>query len=307
MVRRDEISEHIRHSLVSSISNLSPYSAIILSMVLVVLFLIRFYILQGFLLQKLHGAKYTQLDDVRQRSFLNHYIAGATKFTILIVAVYPAASVAFGVAGFHTPLLRGSRVTMGDLLLIGTQMLTGMFIFELIYRVKISPMSATHHIASIMVAQVAITISVKGDEVSSIEFMLCTVWGRQIFLHCPRLSRDANSPPTGTFDIIAEFIPHVALILYRVYPTSHSFLANIFKFACITTLIGTVSETILIMYIFGILWNRWPLSFKILTPMLHIAFSAAQFHGTRIFYQVWRKQERQLKEAKDSENEDNMP
>jgi hypothetical protein len=97
------------------------------------------------------------------------------------------------------------------------------------------------------------------------------------------------------------------LILYRVYPTSHSFLANIFKFACITTFIGTVSETILTMYIFGILWSRWPLSFKILTPMLHIAFSAAQFHGTRIFYAMWRKQEQQLKEAKDSENENKMP
>jgi hypothetical protein len=195
MVSQNDISEHIRHALVSSISNLAPYSALILSMVLVVLFLIRFYILQLFLLQKLHGSKYTQMDDVSRRSFLNHYIAGATKITIFIIAIYPSGSVALGGAGFHTPFFRGSRVTMGDLLLIATQMLTGMFIFELIYRVKISPMSVAHHIGSIMVAQAAITISVKGDEVSSIEFMLCIVWGTQISLHCPRLSRDANSLP----------------------------------------------------------------------------------------------------------------
>jgi len=63
---------------VSSISVFAPYSALILSIVLVVLFLIRFYILQRFLLRKLYGSKYTQLNDVEQRSFINHHIAGAT-------------------------------------------------------------------------------------------------------------------------------------------------------------------------------------------------------------------------------------
>jgi hypothetical protein len=74
---------------------------------------------------------------------------------------------------------------MGDLLLIAAQMLTGMFIFELIYRVKISPVSVAHHIGSIMVAQAAITISVKGDREASIEFVLCTVWGKHIFQELP--------------------------------------------------------------------------------------------------------------------------
>ncbi|KAF8903665.1 hypothetical protein CPB84DRAFT_1773855 [Gymnopilus junonius] len=162
-------------------------------------------------------------------------------------------------------------------------MLTGMFIFELIYRVKISPVSVAHHIGSILVAQAAITISIRKETESSIEFVLCTVW--------------------GAFDIIAEFLPHIALILYRVYPTSHSFLANVFKFACITTFIGTISETVLTMFLFGTLWHRWPLSFKILTPLLHIAFSAAQLHGTRIFFSMWRKQEQKLKVGMDVENQ----
>ena len=108
-------------------------------------------------------------------------------------------------------------------------------------------------------------------------------------------------PVTGAFDIIAEFIPHVALILYRVYPTSHLFLAFVFKFACITTFLGTISETILVMYMFGILWDRWPLSFKIVTPLLHVAFSAAQLHGSGIFYIIWRKQEQLLNGERDCE------
>jgi hypothetical protein len=100
----------------------------------------------------------------------------------------------------------------------------------------------------------------------------------------------------GAFDIVAEFIPHVALVLYRVYSTSHVFLANVFKFATITTFIGTISETILTMYMFGTLWNRWPLAFKVVTPLLHIAFSAAQLHGTRIYFIMWRKEEKTIKE-----------
>lgn len=58
-------------------------------------------------------------------SFLNNYIAGAMKLIILIIGVYSFGSVAFGGAGFHTPYIHGSRVTMGDLLLIAAQMLTG--------------------------------------------------------------------------------------------------------------------------------------------------------------------------------------
>lgn len=100
---------------------------------------------------------------------------------------------------------------------------------------------------------------------------------------------------------MAEFIPHVALILYRIHPTSHSFIAKVFKIACITTFIGTISETILVIYMFAVLWHRWPLAFKIVTPTLHIAFSAAQFHGTRIFYVMWRKAEERLKDEEEKE------
>ena len=117
-----------------------------------VLFLIRFYILQRFILEKLHSSKYTDPDDANRRSFLNHYISGTgTKFAILL-AVYPFGAVAFGTANFHAPYVPESRVKMGDfLLMIPAQMLSGMSIFELLYRVKISPVSVAHHIRSIMV------------------------------------------------------------------------------------------------------------------------------------------------------------
>ncbi|KAJ7725433.1 hypothetical protein DFH07DRAFT_1002660 [Mycena maculata] len=268
--------DHIRKFPLTSISMLSSYTGLILSVVFLVLFLIKFYILELFLLQKIYGTKYTELDEVNRRGFVNHHIAGAKpstslKITILILAVYPFGAVVFGTAGFHTPFAQGSTVTLGDMLIVVAQMLVGGFLFELIYRTKISPISVVHHMASTLIAQAAITISVSRNQDSSIEFLLCLVW--------------------GAFDIICEFLPHVTIIAYRVYPDSHRFLATIFRAACITTFIGTVSETVVAMYFFGQLWERWTLPFKILTPVLHVAFSAAQFHGTRIFFRLWRKQE----------------
>jgi len=267
---------HIQRFPITSISILAPFTALIISVVLIVFFLIKFYVLELFFLRKVYGPKYTNLDEISRRSFVNHHIAGATKIIILIVGVYPFMDVAFGMAHFHTPFAHGSRVTMGDILVVCAQMLIGMFIFELIYRTKISPVSVVHHIGSILVGQAAIAISINEDRDASIEFVLCTVW--------------------GAFDIVSEFLPHLAIILYRIFPDSNMFLCKLFRTACIATFIGTVSETIVAMYLFGQLWYRWSIAFKIVTPLLHILFSACQLHGSNIFRKMWMKQQQILRE-----------
>jgi hypothetical protein len=96
----------------------------------------------------------------------------------------------------------------------------------------------------------------------------------------------------GAFDIVSEFLPHVSIILYRVYPTEHKFLRKLFRTAAITTFTGTMAETILTMYLFGSLWQRWTIAFKVTTPMLHILFMSAQLWGTRCFYKMFQKQSR---------------
>ncbi|KAJ7121125.1 hypothetical protein C8R44DRAFT_877427 [Mycena epipterygia] len=274
---------HIQNFPLTAISVLSPYTGLIISVVLLVFFLIKFYVLERFLLHRLYGPKYIGLDEVNRRGFVNHHIAGGTKIVILIMTAYPFGAVAFGTAAFFTPVFPGSRVKMGDILIISAQLLIGMFIFELIYRTKISPISVVHHMGSILIGQAAITISIQRSQDSSIEFLLCTVW--------------------GAFDIISEFLPHLTIILYRVYPDSHSFLAKLFRAACVTTFVGTITETIVALYLFGQLWSRWTLPFKIVTPILHVAFSAAQFHGTRIFYRMWKRQEGIIRDQQDKEKQ----
>ncbi|KAJ5132959.1 hypothetical protein N7448_007117 [Penicillium atrosanguineum] len=266
------------------ISQLAPFAALIISIILVVLFLIRFYVLEGFLIPWLYGKTYTEMSETNRRGFINHHIAGATKFVIFLVAVYPfIRAVTAGPTVFHHPYIPGGPATLGDALIVVAQMLIGMYIFELLYRVKLSPVAVLHHVGTIMIGQSAIAISLKlaREPDANIEFILCLVW--------------------GAFDLISEFFPHIAIILYRVYPHRHYFLARIFLLSCLTTATGTLCETIVTMWLFGSLWNRWQIAFKVVTPLLHIAFSAAQIHGSLVFWRMYKRQLRFIQEEKDLE------
>jgi hypothetical protein len=68
---------------------------------------------------------------------------------------------------------------MGDILIVVAQMLIGMYIFELIYRTKISPVSIVHHVGTIIIGQAAIAVNLNlaREKDASIEFLLCLVWG----------------------------------------------------------------------------------------------------------------------------------
>jgi hypothetical protein len=88
-----------------------------------------------------------------------------------------------------------------------------------------------------------------------------------------------------------------------VYPDRHLFLQRVFRTVCITTLIGTTTETILTMYLFGSLWHQWTLAFKVVTPILHVLFSAAQLWGSFVLFKMWQRQRGILINSKVSANE----
>lgn len=84
--------------------------------------MVRFYILEGFLLERCYGKIYTRMDETVRRGFVNHHIAGATKILILVLAAYPFVDVAFGSANFHTSFAGSKYVTQGDILIVAAQM-----------------------------------------------------------------------------------------------------------------------------------------------------------------------------------------
>jgi hypothetical protein len=171
---------HIAQVPLESISHLAPFSALILSIICIDYFLIRFYILEGYLMRNVYGKIYTSMDETTRRGFINHHLAGTIKILILIVAAYPFIDVAFVRATFHTPFAGSKIVTQGDILIVVSQMLMGMYIFELFYRPKISPVSIAHHIGTILIGEsaIAISLNLSKERDATIEFILCTVWGK---------------------------------------------------------------------------------------------------------------------------------
>lgn len=187
---------HVTKVPLESISRLAPFGALILCIIFVNYFFVRFYILEGFLLRKVYGEIYTRMDDTARRGFVNHHIAGGTKLLILIIAAYPFIDVAFGNATFHSPFAGSKLVTQGDVLIIAAQMLIAMYVFELFYRTKISPVSVGHHIGTIIIGESAIAISLNlvKEKDATIEFILCTVWGKiPLFLCRPWTNSPADN------------------------------------------------------------------------------------------------------------------
>lgn len=111
---------------------------------------------------------------------MNHHIGGMIKIMLLIVGAYPWTHVLFvGDEDFDTRMSHGSRVTMGDLLLVLTQLFCSMYVFELLIRVKLSPIAMAHHVGAVIIAQVAVALSLRlhKEKDATIEYMLCLVWG----------------------------------------------------------------------------------------------------------------------------------
>lgn len=96
------------------VSQLAPYAGMILTVILVIYFLVRYYVFEKFLLRRMHGDVYDKLNDNQRRGFINHHIAACAKILMLSSLSYPFFSILAGKAAVHT-LVAGSKVvTYGD-------------------------------------------------------------------------------------------------------------------------------------------------------------------------------------------------
>ncbi|KAF2435590.1 hypothetical protein EJ08DRAFT_656583 [Tothia fuscella] len=150
---------HITTILNQGISDLIGYGALILTVLLCLIFLVRHYLLQGLVFKWLYGRIWTELSGHNRRSFMNHHIGGAIKLLVLFIGAYPWVKVLFLDSNLTDSLGYGSRVTMGDILFVLTQLFSCMYIFELLYREKLSPIAVAHHIGAIVIGQSAVVLS----------------------------------------------------------------------------------------------------------------------------------------------------
>ncbi|WPG99376.1 Hypothetical protein R9X50_00219000 [Acrodontium crateriforme] len=277
---------HIGEIVNELVSKLAPFSGIILTVTACIVAIFRIYCLELFIIPKLYPARLLKsLSDGQKRGFINHHVAALTKIILLPTAGYPLLAILAGHATPHTPYFKGSTATLGDVMIVCTQLFTVMYIFELFYREKVSPISCAHHIGAIVIAQSAVAMSINYDHEKDavIEFILCFIW--------------------GGFDVVAELWPHIAMIVYRTHANNHRLLAKMFYATMWLELVGTLSETIIVMWLFGSLWDHWSISLKVCTPILHLLFTAAQLWGAWIFRNMANQHRRLINvgEKKDEE------
>lgn len=285
-------AKSVMFSTQNSISNLMPYGGLILTITTTVVALARFYLLQNIVLPRAYSStSLAKMSSMQRRSFTNHHMAAALKIVLLSTAVYPLFAILSGKAMPSSPLSPGSKVTAGDLLVISTQIFTAMYLFELLFRDHVSPISCAHHVGAIVIAQSALAMSFdpKHKRDGLWEILLCFLWGKSAeFGSSLKIGSDVII--LGAFDVVAELWPHIAMIYYRTHHDKHKFLAKLFYATMWLELLGTLVETIVMIVLFGLLWQEWSLSLKIATPILHVLFSSAQLWGAWIFFGLAKQQ-----------------
>ena len=93
------------------------------------------------------------------------------------------------------------------------------------------------------------------------------------------------------------------MIIYRDPDVATSTLLRSFCVAFWCSLIGTVAETATIFGLYGALFHKWTLTMKILIPILHCVFTAAQLWGEKCTWDLWQQEKRKAKRTKTENDE----
>lgn len=176
----DPDTPHLDQLVNEAISSLAPFSGLILTVVLVIIFLVKLYVVEKVIMRtKRYLRHFERLNSTQQCTFINHHMAAGCKITLLISAAYPFLAVAFGHSTLQSPMVPHSTVTNGDVMIVCSQIFTAMYIFELFFRRTISAISAAHHLGAIIITQsaVAISLNFEHEKDATFEFVLCFVWG----------------------------------------------------------------------------------------------------------------------------------
>lgn len=174
----------LSHLVNAPISRLAPFSGLILTITAVTVYFIRVHLFEKWLMHTVaYKKKYEVLNEVQKRSFVNHHVSVLLKVTLVIVAAYPFIEI-FCVRSTFQQLIDSEdpdtiMVSIGDLLIVSSNIFTVMYIFELFYRSKVSVVSGAHHVGAVTIAQIAIaiTFNFKREKDAVFEFAMCLVWG----------------------------------------------------------------------------------------------------------------------------------
>ncbi|KAF8068721.1 hypothetical protein FPV67DRAFT_1668795 [Lyophyllum atratum] len=266
------------------ISLLLEYSLPVVGIELCLVWMIVHYLLEPFVMPKVFGPAYISMDIVARRSLTNHVVSfflkilcccGAYAIWQALVVQQPFDAHIKKTNGRYT-------LTIGDFLAFCYLTVPTIYIFELIYRANISIVSAIHHVGAITINIMGLIIILGHEQrgfLAETEFKLILIY--------------------GTFEMIFEVWPHLAVMLYRILRHRPSFLHKVFLCTACCIFTGTFLEQIAIGVFYHHVWTRLPASYKALGLILHVCFMMAQLHGGRVCLQIARKMSAEMKTQND--------
>ncbi|KAJ8112339.1 hypothetical protein OPT61_g5270 [Boeremia exigua] len=260
------------------VSSYSHHGLLILTITLLVFF-VATRLFSDFLFPKvIYPDTFKRLTVNHKRRFVNHHVLIAAKGLMIALALYPYLAVVTGLADFGTPFIKGASTTMGDITIIATSIFIGMYLHELLYiSSDVAWVSVLHHLGAVVVASVMVTRNVRWEKESN-----TTAYTVLIMTY-------------GIFDILAGLWPRPVMVIRTVWPEKHRMNMWFCYAAMILTILGTVSETIVAMYLYCINISGWSTAVQWATPICHVIFMVAQGFSSNIMYKLARKHSRRLK------------
>ncbi|KAK6522148.1 hypothetical protein TWF281_002714 [Arthrobotrys megalospora] len=264
----------VRHSSANNdpapISVLAPYSNILLTSCLCTMFVIKHYILEPYL-PHVYAHIWGLSPDPTKRALLTLHIALLVRVVLLGVALYPFLTLIFGSSKVSDPVgFFLWRVTMGDRIVLAMSILPSYYLFEIIYRSRLSIVTWIHHVGSIFAAQGAVTLVIYGHKNARYLFLLMTTW--------------------GFFDVVMELGPTIALIRLRAARGDHDHLYFVFGVTALWVFALNNIQSVLVTYFMWATWDEWVPIFKIGIPALYLAFTASQWQQAYLYRKLMRRE-----------------
>ncbi|KAJ4329665.1 hypothetical protein N0V87_010674 [Didymella glomerata] len=273
------------------ISSYSHHGFLLMTVTLIVFF-IATRGLHDYLFPSLYNETWRKLAAEKKRTFTNHHVLISAKITMIALALIPYLLIVNGLAEFRDPFVRAtahtpaSTATNGDVIVVATAIFIAMYLHELLYLSSlVSLISVMHHLGACIVASVMVTRNVRWEVESSTAAYTVLIM------------------TYGIFDLLAGLWPRPCMVVRTIWPEKHRLNMRLCYAACALTLLGTVGETVVAMYLFGINHKAWSTTTQWVTPISHALFVWAQLSSSLIMWKLARKAERQLKRPSDEEKD----
>ncbi|EKJ71395.1 hypothetical protein FPSE_08403 [Fusarium pseudograminearum CS3096] len=271
------------------ISPLLPYGSLILACCVICIALIT-NCLERWLLPRIYKRFYPDLekDERRRRSFTYFHVGAFILISLVISTGYPIMDFLVGDAVFSAPVVNGGKVTVGDHLLVATEVYCAYYIFEMCFRTKFaSYISIAHHIGLLIIAQTALSLFAdpRKNHEATVEFYMCMVW--------------------GTFDVVVEIPIFLTMIIWRIKRDNALLLSRLAFGCCVWAVVAAITETIVTIHLLQSSWNQWGLEWKIITPVVFSLWITTQLYGSTRLYAMARAESRKAKCK--SESQEDLP